>query len=152
MTAKKQPEVITHEETKQLPAWHFSDGCKSYVRISLERNGAANVIQGWCEHDADMEPLSWDQDNWDETYFCVEGSLKVIVEDDEGNSKELVAEEGESIWLPAGFRYTLEPTGEPAVNLWHVAPVPGTGLKPLSDLGFNNVDEVSQGLEELADD
>lgn len=151
MAPTTQPEVVTHDETEQLPVWHFSDGCRTYPRITLERNGAANMVQGWCEHDADMEPFSYDQDNWDETYFCVKGTLKVIAEDDDGNSKELIAEEGESIFLPAGYRYTVAPSGEDSVNLWHVAPVPGTGLAALGDLGFNNIVEVSDELREMAD-
>lgn len=150
MAPTPRPKVITHEETHRRPVWEFSKGCNSYLRISRELDGAQNAIQGWCEHDPDMEPFSWKQANWDELFFCVKGSLKVIAEDGDGNKKELLAKEGESIFLPAGFTYTLEPTGEPSVNFWTVAPVPHNGIRPLSDVGFIGVIEVSNKLKEMA--
>lgn len=146
---KPKPKVITHEETHRRPVWEFSKGMNTYMRICTEIEGARNAIQGWCEHDPDFEPMVWDQANWDELFFCVKGSLKVIAEDRDGNKMEMVAKEAESMFLPAGYRYTLLPTDEPSVNLWTVTPVPRTGLRALRDLGFD-VLELSDKLKEMA--
>ena len=136
---KPKPKVITHKETKSRPAWEFSKGMNTYMRISTEIEGSRNAIQGWCEHAPDFEPMVWDQANWDELFFCHKGSLKVLARDKHGAEKELVAQEGDSMFLPAGFHYTLLATGEQSVNYWTVTPVPSTGIKALKDLGFDVV-------------
>jgi len=148
--AKPKPKVITLEETHRRPLWEFSKGMNTYMRVSTEMDGARNVIQGWCEHAPDLEPMIWDQANWDEIFFCAKGSLKVLAEDRDGNKMELVAKEHETMFLPAGFKYTLLPTGEPAVNVWTAAPVPGNGIRSFKDLGFPGVVEVSNKLKEMA--
>lgn len=150
-TPTPKPTVITHEETHRRPVWEFSTGMNTYMRICTEIEGSRNAIQGWCEHEPDFEPMIWDQANWDELFFCVKGSLKVIAKDKDGKTKELIAKEAESMFLPAGFNYTLLPTGEPAVNLWTATPPPPRGIRPLKDLGFDVV-EVSQKLKEMAEE
>lgn len=145
---KPKPKVITHEETHARPAWEFSKGMNTYMRICTEIEGSRNAIQGWCEHDADFELMIWDQANWDELFFCHKGVLKVKAEDRNGKTKELVANEGESMFLPAGFTYTLMPSGVPSVNLWTATPPPRTGVKALKDLGFDVV-ELSDKLKEI---
>lgn len=150
-TPKPKPKVITHEETHRRPVWEMSKGMNTYMRITTEIEGAQNAIQGWCEHEPDAEPMVWDQANWDELFFCVKGRLKVIAEDKDGKKKELIAKEGESMFLPAGFTYTLMPTGEPSVNLWTATPPPPKGIRALKDLGFDVI-EVNRKLKEMAEE
>ena len=119
--AKPKPKVITLEETHRRPLWEFSKGMNTYMRVSTEMDGARNVIQGWCEHAPDLEPMIWDQANWDEIFFCAKGSLKVLAEDRDGNKMELVAKEHETMFLPAGFKYTY-----PEVQLTGVGSSEGT--------------------------
>ena len=148
--ATPKPTVITMEETHRRPRWEFSKGMNTYMRICTEIEGSRNAIQGWCEHEPDFEPMIWDQANWDELFFCVKGSIKVHVEDRDGSTKDLVAHEHESMFLPAGFRYTLLPTGEVSVNLWTATPVPPIGIKPFKDLGFPDIVEIHNQLKEMA--
>ena len=145
---KPKPKVITPEETKSRPAWEFSSGMNTYMRISTEIEGSRNAIQGWCEHDPDFEPMVWDQANWDELFFCHKGSIKVLARAKHGAEKELFAKEGESMFLPAGFHYTLLATGEESINLWTATPAPRTGVKALKDLGFDVVG-LSEELKEM---
>lgn len=146
-----KPRVITHQETHRRPPWHMTKGMTSYIRISTEIEGSRNAIQGWCEHEPDFEVMIWEQPNWDELFFCHKGSLKVIARERSGKEKELVAKEGETIFLPAGFRYTLLPTGEPSVNYWTATPVPRTGIKALGDVGFD-LTEVVEKMKEIAEE
>ena len=149
-TPTPKPSVITHEDTHKRPVWEFSSGMNTYMRICTEIEGARNAIQGWCEHDPDFEPMIWDQANWDELFFCVKGSIKVTAKDKNSKTMELLAKEHESMFLPAGFNYTLLPTGESSVNLWTATPPPPRGIRALRGIGFD-VDEVHEKLKAMAE-
>src|SRR5437867_2386490 len=51
----------------------------------------------------------------------VKGSIKVRWEAEGGKVGELVAREGEQIFLPRGLSYALQATGEPAINVFAIA-------------------------------
>ena len=51
----------------------------------------------------------------------VKGSIRVAWDDGRGQSGEVVAREGEQIFLPRGYQYALKSTGEPAVNVFAIA-------------------------------
>jgi hypothetical protein len=98
-----------------------------------------------------MDEFVWDQSSWDETYYCLKGVLKLGVVDKDGNETELVMNEGEHGYLPAGYTYILRPSGVESINFWTLGPVLNVGLVPLKDIGMPDAPEYSKQLRALRD-
>jgi hypothetical protein len=148
---RRFPRVIDREEIDSLPLLEFAKGCASSVFLSRERDDARYIAHGYCFHAADMDEFVWDQSSWDETYFCIKGVLKLGVRDKDGNETELVMNEGEHGYLPAGYTYILRPSGVESINFWTLGPVLNVGLVPLKDIGMPDAPEYSKQLRALRD-
>ncbi|MFN8160245.1 MAG: hypothetical protein U0R52_04260 [Solirubrobacterales bacterium] len=92
------------------------------------------------------------QSNWDETYYCIKGILRVKVEDDTGRGKVLDIKETEHMYLPAGYTYTLMPSGVESINFWTLGPAFKTGLKPLREIDIPEAPEYVKTLREMRED
>jgi hypothetical protein len=149
---KRYPRIITFGEIESMPRLPFSKGCASGVFISRERDDARYFYQGICFHDADMEEYRWEQSNWDETYYCMKGTLRVNVEDAAGNEKLFDIEEGEHFYLPAGYTYTLKASGKESLNFWTLGPAFKAGLKPLKEIDIPEAPAYAKTLRELREE
>jgi hypothetical protein len=140
------------DELAAMPRLEFSKGCESAVFVSRERDDARWFYLGLCYHAADMEDFEWEQVSWDEAFYCVKGRLRLHVRDDEGNEAELIVEEGEHIYVPAGYWYTLKATGIDSLNYWVMSPSPKTGLAPMHQTGIAGAPEYAKTLRALRDE
>jgi len=127
------PRLFRHEDIAAMPRLRFVKGMESGIFISRERDESRFYSQGLCFHDADMDPLTWDEVSWDEAMYCMKGQLLIGVTDAEGNEAEYVVNEGEHFWAPAGYKYTLKATGVESINFWTMAPVLYTGWRDTGD-------------------
>ncbi|MHB8693920.1 MAG: cupin domain-containing protein [Solirubrobacteraceae bacterium] len=131
--ARRYPRVITVDEITALPRLEFKTGIDTAIFLSRERDDARYFRQGYCYMEPDHEPYHWDQTNFDETHYCLEGQIRLRVRDKEGREVTLEAGEGEHIYLPAGYAYTLEATGVKSVFFWSSGPSPRPGLVEAKD-------------------
>jgi ethanolamine utilization protein EutQ (cupin superfamily) len=131
--ARRYPRVITDEEIESLPRLQFNTGIETAIFLSLERDDARYFRHGVCWMEPDHGPYKWDQNNFDETHFCLRGKVRVRVEDAAGRQIVLEAGEGEHIYLPAGYEYTLEATGTRSAFFWTSGPSPRPGLVEARD-------------------
>lgn len=131
--ARRYPRVITEDEISSLPRLEFNTGIDTAIFLSRERDDARYFRQGYCYMEPDHEPYHWDQTNFDETHYCLRGRIQLRVEDKNGREVVLEAAEGEHIYLPAGYAYTLEATGVRSVFFWSSGPSPRPGLVEAKD-------------------
>ena len=85
----------------------------------------ARAIATWS---AITQPYNWVQSDFDETHYCLEGKIHLVVRDASGRKVILEAKQGEHIYLPAGYDYTLEASGVKTVFFWSSGPSPRAGL------------------------
>jgi ethanolamine utilization protein EutQ (cupin superfamily) len=126
--AMRYPKVIEEAEIDSLPRLEFNTGIDTAIFISRERDDARYFRHGYCYMEPDHGDYHWDQSNFDESHFCLEGRIKLRVEDAAGKQIVLEAKEGEHIFLPAGYKYTLEATGVKSKFFWTSGPSPRVGL------------------------
>ena len=131
--ARRYPRVITGDEITALPRLEFNTGIDTAIFLSRERDDARYFRQGYCYMEPDHQPYHWDQTNFDETHYCLEGQIRLRVRDKEGREVILEAGEGEHIYLPGGYAYTLEATGVKSVFFWSSGPSPRPGLVEAKD-------------------
>jgi mannose-6-phosphate isomerase-like protein (cupin superfamily) len=131
--ARRYPRVITREEIDEMPRLEFNTGIDTAIFLSRERDDARYFRQGYCYMEPDHGPYHWDQNNFDETHYCLEGQIRLRVEDKDGREVILEVSEGEHIYLPAGYKYTLEATGTRSVFFWSSGPSPRPGLVEAKD-------------------
>jgi ethanolamine utilization protein EutQ (cupin superfamily) len=131
--ARRYPRVITEDEISALPRLEFNTGIDTAIFLSRERDDARYFRQGYCYMEPDHEPYHWDQTNFDETHYCLEGQIRLRVRDKEDREVILEAAEGEHIYLPAGYAYTLEATGVKSRFFWSSGPSPRPGLVEAKD-------------------
>ena len=131
--ARRYPRVITADEIEALPRLEFNTGIDTAIFLSRERDDARYFRQGYCYMEPDHQPYDWNQTNFDETHYCLEGQIRLRVRDKEGREVTLEAGEGEHIYLPAGYAYTLEATGVKSVFFWSSGPSPRPGLVEAKD-------------------
>jgi ethanolamine utilization protein EutQ (cupin superfamily) len=131
--ARRYPRVITQDEISALPRLEFNTGIGTAIFLSRERDDARYFRQGYCYMEPDHEPYHWDQTNFDETHYCLEGQIRLRVRDKEAREVILEAVEGEHIYLPAGYAYTIEATGVKSVFFWSSGPSPRPGLVEAKD-------------------
>jgi ethanolamine utilization protein EutQ (cupin superfamily) len=131
--ARRYPRVITVDEIDALPRLEFNTGIDTAIFLSRERDDARYFRQGYCYMEPDHEPYHWDQTNFDETHYCLKGQIRLRVRDRDGREVVLEAGEGEHIYLPAGYAYTLQATGVKSVFFWSSGPSPRPGLVEAKD-------------------
>ena len=127
------PRHMTHSDIAAMPRLRFTKGCESGIFISRERDESRFYTQGLCFHDADMDDLVWEEVSWDEAFYCMQGELRIVVKDLEGNKAEFTVDEGDHFWAPAGYEYTLKASGVDSINFWTMAPVLHTGWRDTGD-------------------
>jgi ethanolamine utilization protein EutQ (cupin superfamily) len=126
--ARRFPRVITPEEIDAMPRLSFNKGIDTAIFLSRERDDARYFRQGYCYMERDHEPYNWKQTDFDETHYCLEGKIHLVVRDASGRKVVLEARRGEHIYLPAGYDYTLEASGVKTVFFWSSGPSPRAGL------------------------
>jgi mannose-6-phosphate isomerase-like protein (cupin superfamily) len=132
---RRYPRLSTFEQISSMPKIPYAKGCASAVFVSTEKDDSRYFTQGMCFHEPDMEDFVWDQTRWDEGLFCVKGKLHLHVRDADGNETDIYANEGEHIFVPAGYTYTLKATGVFSLNYWTLSPIHQFGLKFDTDDG-----------------
>ena len=106
---------------KDIPGLELARGMSTQYNVCQETVGSKHLKMGVCTHAPDMAVLNWLAKE-EEAFYIAQGSIKVLWEDPDGTGRgEAVVRQGEQIFLPAGYRYTLRATGEPAINVFAVA-------------------------------
>jgi ethanolamine utilization protein EutQ (cupin superfamily) len=131
--ARRYPRVISESDIDAMPRLEFNTGIDTAIFLSRERDDARYFRQGYCYMEPDHGPYSWDQANFDETHYCLKGMIRLRVRDAAGREITLEAGEGEHIYLPAGYSYTLEATGVQSTFFWTSGPSPRAGLVEAKD-------------------
>jgi hypothetical protein len=126
--ARRFPRVITPGEIDAMPRLAFNRGIGTAIFLSRERDDARYFRQGYCYMERDHEPYNWKQLDFDETHYCLQGKIRLVVRDASGRRVVLEAKEGEHIYLPAGYDYTLEATGVKTIFFWSSGPSPRAGV------------------------
>jgi ethanolamine utilization protein EutQ (cupin superfamily) len=126
--ARRFPRVISPDEIDSMPRLKFAPGIDTSIFLSQERDDARHFRQGYCYQEPDHTPYHWAQTNSDETHYCLKGKIRLKVEDAAGRVVYLEASPGEHIYLPGGYNYTLEPSGEQTAFFWTSGPSPRYGL------------------------
>jgi len=103
-----------------VPALELVKGMNTTYNVCQETVGSDTLRMGVCHHGPDMADLKW-AGKVEEAFYVAKGSIKVRWEVEGGETGELVAREGEQIFLPRGLNYALQATGEPAVNVFAIA-------------------------------
>ena len=128
--ARRYPRVINRSEIDELPRLEFNTGIETAIFLTRERDDARYFRQGYCYQEPDHLPYYWHQVDFDETHFVLKGKIHLLVKDVSGREVNLEAGEGEHIYLPAGYEYTLLATGVETEFFWTSGPSPRVGLKP----------------------
>jgi hypothetical protein len=131
--ARRYPRVITMDEISTMPRLEFNTGIDTAIFLSRERDDARYFRQGVCFQEPDHGPYHWEQANFDETHYCLKGLIRLRVRDANGREVVLEAAQGEHIYLPAGYAYTLEATGVETAFFWTSGPSPRVGLVEAPD-------------------
>jgi mannose-6-phosphate isomerase-like protein (cupin superfamily) len=106
-----------------IPPVELSTGMGTRYNVCQETVGTELLRMGVCHHAADMADMAWEGKS-EEAFYVAKGSIKVVWENDRGERGEVVAREGEQLYLPRGNRYILRATGEPAINIFAIAGPP----------------------------
>jgi ethanolamine utilization protein EutQ (cupin superfamily) len=126
--ARRYPRVATVEEIDALPRLPFAKGIGTCIFVSQEGDDARHFRHGYCYGEAGHDDYHWDQANFDESHYCLEGKIRLKVEDANGRVIYLEAGPGEHIYLPGGYKYTVESTGVKTTFFWTSGPSPRYGL------------------------
>jgi mannose-6-phosphate isomerase-like protein (cupin superfamily) len=127
------PRLYRPDEIAAMPRIAFSKGVEAAWFVSREREGSRHYSQGVAFHAADAEPVVWQATSWDELMCCLSGAIRVVVTDAAGSKLPFLLEVGDYIWLPAGYQYSVESTGEEATSLVTTAPQMKSGWRYTGD-------------------
>jgi homogentisate 1,2-dioxygenase len=109
-----RPEKVSFENTPNID---LVRGMHARWVISSEANDSDEVGVAIIHQDSDMADLSWDG-KIDEVFFCAKGKLKVLFQDKDNTIKgEMMADEGEALFLPRGFHFKLQNTGVDSISV-----------------------------------
>lgn len=111
-----------------MPRMEFTAGFETAVFISRERDDARYFRQGMNYAAPDFEPVRWEQLNYDETMCCLTGKVRLRIADRAGREAVLEIVPREHLYLPAGYIYTLEPSGSETTILWTSGPSTKVGI------------------------
>jgi mannose-6-phosphate isomerase-like protein (cupin superfamily) len=112
-----------------IPPMDLTKGMHTRYLVCRETVGSEALRMGVCNHEPDMADLKWEGKS-EESFYVAKGSIRLIWEGDGGERGDVVVREGESIYLPKGFRYILRATGEPAINIFGIGGT-STSLEPI---------------------
>ena len=126
--ARRYPRVITMDEIQQMPRLPFNTGIDTTIFLSREADDARYFRQGVCFQEPDHLPYNWHQVDFDETHYVLKGKIRLRIKDAAGREVVLEAAQGEHIYLPAGYDYTLEATGIETSFFWTSGPSNRNGL------------------------
>jgi mannose-6-phosphate isomerase-like protein (cupin superfamily) len=112
-----------------IPPMDLTKGMHTRYLVCRETVGSEALRMGVCNHEPDMADLKWEGKS-EESFYVAKGSIRLIWEGDGGERGDVVVREGESIYLPKGFRYILRATGEPAINVFGIGGT-STSLEPI---------------------
>ena len=129
-----------------IPAIDLVKGMHTRFNVCHETVASEALRMGVCHHDADMADLKWAATS-EEAFYIAKGSVKVAWENDAGEKGEAIVREGEQIYLPSGFRYTLSSNGEPAINVFALG---GNSTSLTNDLGQEHANAVKSAAAALA--
>jgi hypothetical protein len=149
---RRYARVMGFAEIEAMPRLEFSKGCESAVFVSRERDDARYFYLGMCFHGADMEDFVWEQVSWDEAFYCIKGRLCLHIRDGQDNESELFIEEGEHVYVPAGYWYTLKATGIDSLNYWIMSPSAKVGLAPMHQTGIPEAPQYAKTLRAMRDE
>ena len=105
---------------KSVPPVELVKGMNTTYNVCQETVASDTLRMGVCHHAPDMADLKWTA-KAEEAFYVVKGSIKVRWEAEGGESGDVVAREGEQIFLPRGLNYALQANGEAAVNVFAIA-------------------------------
>jgi hypothetical protein len=117
---KTKPLVVTVEDQKTIPIFPYPfKGMHTRPNVNSWMHDSKLFHMGTCDHAPDMDDATFELEaDKCEIFYCAKGSLRLLWEDDKGNQGDLRCKEGEHMWLPGGYKYTLKATGEQAKNIW----------------------------------
>jgi quercetin dioxygenase-like cupin family protein len=140
--ARRFPRVIRMAEIESVPRLEFSSGVEMALFLSRERDDALYFRQGYLWLEPDHAGYEWDQTNFDEAQYCLEGLIRLQVWDASGREIVLEAGPGEHIYLPGGYRYNFVPTGVRTVVFFNSGPSPRRGM---SDRAYSRLLVAKRG-------
>lgn len=126
--ARRYPRAISAAEIESLPQLNWAEGIGTKIFLSQERDDARYFRHGMMYVGPSHDEVNWFQSNFDETQYCISGMMRVRVRD--RREKEIVLEigPGEVLYLPAGYEYTMDPTGQDSRLLFTSGPSPRPGI------------------------
>lgn len=127
------PRLFGFDEIEAMPRIAFSNGAECAAFISREREGSRYYSQGVGFHAADAEDVVWQATSWDEAFFCISGSLRVVVTDNQGTELDYKLEPGQYFWAPAGYRYAVKSAGVEAISFVTTSPQMPSGWRYTGD-------------------
>jgi uncharacterized RmlC-like cupin family protein len=111
--------VVTIGKTA-IPPVELAKGMGTVYNVCQETVGTEMLRMGVCHHAADMADMKW-QGKAEEAFYVAQGSIRVAWDNGQGDTGEATIRQGEQIFLPKGYQYTLKATGEPAINVFAIA-------------------------------
>jgi len=111
---------VTKIPAKVIPPVELSKGMNTTYNVCQETVNSDTLRMDVCHHAADMADMKW-EGKAEEAFYVVSGSIRVAWSDGRDKHGEVVARQGEQIFLPRGYQYVLKSTGEPAVNVFAIA-------------------------------
>jgi 4-oxalocrotonate tautomerase len=119
-TAAGTPARPVKVGARSIPPLELVKGMNTTYNVCQETVGSDTLRMGVCNHAPDMADLKW-TGKVEEAFYVAKGSIQVRWEAEGGETGEVVAREGEQIFLPRGLNYALQATGEPAINVFAIA-------------------------------
>ena len=125
---RRYPRAISEAEIESLPHLNWADGIGTKIFLSQERDDARYFRHGMMYVEPRHDDVNWFQSNFDETQYCISGMMRVRARD--RRDKEIVLEigPGEVLYLPAGYNYAMEPTGQESRLMFTSGPSPRPGI------------------------
>lgn len=127
------PRRFQSDEIEAMPRIAFSEGVAAGTFISRERDGARYYSQGISFHALDAKDVVWQATSWDEAFYCIEGTIHIVVTDADDVDVEYFLDAGEYFWAPAGYKYAVKSTGVEAKVLLTTSPQMPSGWRYTGD-------------------
>jgi mannose-6-phosphate isomerase-like protein (cupin superfamily) len=144
------PRLFRFDEIEAMPRIAFSDGVAAGTFISRERDGARYYSQGISFHAPAAKDVVWQATSWDEAFYCIDGTIHIVVTDADDVNVEFSLEAGEYFWAPAGYKYTVKSTGVEAKMLLTTSPQMLSGWRYTGD--DESYSDVLIGMRRLRSD
>ena len=119
---RQHPALLTQTELDRFPCHDLTDGLKVSITTTHDYPGLRPCRQGYCYGSATHSPFRFHANNFDETHHILTGTIQIETQDPVGRTRTLKATAGQHLTLPAGYTYTVQPTGTPYTTLWTSTP------------------------------